>query len=77
MRYKQMNNSSHLLGSGRFAAGVIVPNIIKNGGNILGIYKSIGNSATFLAESYGLNKNILIDELKPQLTNSYTNLFIL
>jgi len=78
LRYKPKKYPSHLLGSGRFAAGVILPNIIRNCGRITGIYNTLGNSSNYLAESFGIQKDVLIENIKKKsFHNSKINLFIL
>ena len=59
LRYGKNSYNAHLLGSGKFAAGVILPNILKSGGKITKIKETEGKSSQFIAESFGISKNVL------------------
>lgn len=78
LRFGKSLYNTHLLGSGKFAAGVIVPNILKNKGRITKIKLTRGKSSKFIAESFGINKNVLDPNFfKFNYKNAKSNLFIL
>ncbi len=78
LRFGKSLYNAHLLGSGKFAAGVILPNILKNRGRITKIKLTTGKSSKFIAESFGINKNVLDSNFfKINYQNAKSNLFIL
>ncbi len=78
LRFGKGFYETHLLGSGKFAAGVILPNILKNRGRITKIKLTTGKSSNFIAESFGINKNVLDPNFfKNNYQNAKSNLFIL